>query len=261
MLSKPKYLGPEYASAFQEPSVAEAYQFRRSYPPETFTILAGLIGDAPRIVLDIGCGTGNIARHMVEVVERVDAVDFSAAMIERGKALPNGDHPKLNWLLSTVEDAPLHPPYGLITAGQSIHWMEWNVVLPRLAALLAPESYLAIVNVDERPDSWNADVGPLIRRYSTNQDYVPFDMLQAWEQHGLWQQYGEQKTAPVPFRQTVEDYIASFHGMSSLSRERMGPQQAAAFDAELRDLVSPFARDGYLVWELVGSVVWGRPAP
>jgi hypothetical protein len=59
-------------------------------------------------------------------------------------------------------------------------------------------------------------------------------MLDAWKRHGLWQQYGEKQT--VPFRQTVEEHIASFHGRSSLSRQRMSQEQAAAFDAELRTL-------------------------
>lgn len=259
MLSKPKFLGPEYAMAFLEQGVADAYQFRRSYPRETFTILAELIGNEPRIVLDIGCGTGDIARHLVEKADHIDAVDFSWAMIERGKTLPGGDHPKINWILGRVEDLSLHPPYGLITAGQSIHWMDWNIVLPRFATLLSPDGYLALVDLDERHDSWDADIVSLIRRYSTNQDFEAFDMLAAWERHGLWQRFGEQKIAPVPFRQTVEDYIASFHAHSSLSHARMGQERAAAFDAELRELVAPFAQDGYLAFEVAGRIVWGKP--
>lgn len=41
---------------------------------------------------------------------------------------------------------PLGPPYGLVTAGSSLHWMDWEVVLPRIGRLLSPEGCLAIVN-------------------------------------------------------------------------------------------------------------------
>jgi len=64
-----------YAQAFQSESVAQACQFRAPYPSETFEILAGLIRPGePRHILDVGCGTGNIARHLVEHVDRIDEV-------------------------------------------------------------------------------------------------------------------------------------------------------------------------------------------
>src|SRR6185436_20285760 len=110
MLPKPAGFGQQYASAFQESSVAAAYQHRPPYPPETFSVLASLIAGSPRSVLDVGCGTGVIARHLVESVDRVDAVDVSPAMIEQGKRAPHGDHPRLNWITGRAEEAPLAPP-------------------------------------------------------------------------------------------------------------------------------------------------------
>ena len=259
MLENPNYLAHYYAAAFQEPGVAAAYHHRGTYPRATFAILNELIVDAPRAVLDVGCGADDVARNMVELADRVDAVDFSQAMIEVGKTLLGGDHPNLRWIYSRAEDAPLQLPYALITGGQSLHWMDWNVVLPRFARSLTPNGYVAIVNMEGSPRPWGNEIGALIKRYSTNQEYVPFDMLPAWEQHGLWTPVGSQRTAPEPFEQSVDDYIESFHGMSSLARERMGPERAAAFDAEVRDLVTPYARDGKLVSEVSGSVEWGKP--
>lgn len=68
-------------------------------------------------MLDVGCGTGYIARTLVERVGQVDAVDFSQNMIEMGKMLLNGDNPRLRWILGSVEEVELYPPYGLVTAG------------------------------------------------------------------------------------------------------------------------------------------------
>lgn len=86
----------------------EAYRHRPAYPPETFTILAGLISGESRRVLDVGAGTGNIARPLVEYVEQIDAVDFSHEMLEQGKRLPNGDHPRLRWLHGRIEEKEIH---------------------------------------------------------------------------------------------------------------------------------------------------------
>jgi len=50
---------------------------------------------------------GDIARRLVEYVERLDAVDFSQNMIERGKQLPNGNNPHLHWIYGKVEESRL----------------------------------------------------------------------------------------------------------------------------------------------------------
>src|SRR5260370_41319221 len=84
-----------YAAAFQDQSVVEAYRHRPPYPAETFDILTRLLSHEPTSVLDVGCGRGELARHLAERVEEVDPADVSRSMIEHGKQLPNGNHPRL----------------------------------------------------------------------------------------------------------------------------------------------------------------------
>jgi predicted TPR repeat methyltransferase len=81
MQPKPTHLGPAYSAMFRDQSVADAYPHRPPYPAAVFDTLAELITDTPRAILDVGCGTGDIARPLVARVDRVDAVDISAAMI------------------------------------------------------------------------------------------------------------------------------------------------------------------------------------
>ena len=145
----------EYAAQFQDAAVVAAYPSRPPYPDGVFKALAGLIGDGPRTVLDLGCGTGDLARRLAPLVERVDAVDISEGMIALGKTLPGGDAPNLRWIVGSAEDAPIAPPYGLVVAGESLHWMAWDVVLPRVREALAPGGMLAIVGRGE----WIALVG------------------------------------------------------------------------------------------------------
>src|SRR5260370_3929775 len=142
MQSKPERFGTEYAEAFKDQRVVDLYRYRPPYPAEVFDILAALIADEPRSVLDVGAGSGDIARRLVGFVEQVDAVDFSQNMIQNGKLLPNGDHPHLHWIYGKVEDVPLSPPYALITAGSSIPSAECTPAFPRLPSLITPHCHL-----------------------------------------------------------------------------------------------------------------------
>jgi ubiquinone/menaquinone biosynthesis C-methylase UbiE len=258
MRPKPEFLSPQVASAFQEPSVARAYQYRPTYSPAVFDILAELVVDEPRHILDVGCGTGLLARHLVERVDRVDAVDVSVEMIGQGKLLPQGDHPNLHWILGRAEDAPLHPPYALITAGDSLHWLDWQVVLPRFAQMLTPHGLLAVLGADQLPNPWNDDLRSIIQRYSVIPNWQTFDLIKELEGRGLFRQVGARRTEPVPFRQTLDEYIESFHGRASFPRERMTAEAAAAFDNEVRALVSRFCPETVEL-QLVTEVVWGTP--
>jgi SAM-dependent methyltransferase len=269
MLPKPKHLSREYASVFQDTSVIDAYAFRPPYPEETFSILAGLIVDAPRAVLDVGCGTGDVARPFAARVDRIDAADVSAGMIEKGRRLPGGSGANLRWILSSVEEATLNPPYALITAGESLHWFDWERALPRFRDLLAPHGVLAILgrNWDLRREVWDR-VLPLIRRYSTNTDFRAYDLIEELELRGLFERLGGATTAPVPWRPTIDEYVECRHSQNGFSRDRMTLEHAASFDSALREALRALCeqgiideRNGRLELEVVAHLTWGRPAP
>ena len=229
MEPKPSFLGPRYASAFEDPAVVASYHTRPPYPEEVFSLLAGLLAGRPGPVLDLGCGTGIIARRLVEHAERVDALDVAPAMLAEGKRLPNGDHPRLRWMLGRAEDAPLGGPYALVTAAASLHWMDWTVVLPRLHDALTPDGLLVIIVDGQLPPPWHAELLPVLAHYSTNQEYqVGFDLVTALEQRGLLDLHERRRTAPVPFRQSVDAYVESFHARSGFSRARMEPQRSSS---------------------------------
>src|SRR5438034_6220833 len=91
-LSSPSFRR-EHAQQFQDQSVVDVYHLRPPYPEEVFSLLARLVDPDCRRMLDVGCGTGDIARRMAPRVEHVDAVDLSAAMIAKGKRLAGPDAP------------------------------------------------------------------------------------------------------------------------------------------------------------------------
>ena len=259
MIPKPKHLNLHYATQFKDESVVAAYRYRPPYPDEVFTILTSLISHKPAKVLDVGCGAGNIARPLARLVDEVDAVDFSQQMIAKGKALPGGDEANLNWIDGPVEEAPLSPPYALITAGQSLHWMAWEIVFPRFQNLLMPGGYLALIGLNFSPVPWGAELDQLISRYSTNRDYQPYNLVAELEARSLFTKVGERQTVPQPFQQTVDAYVESFHARNGFSRQRMAAKMADAFDTAVHTLVSPYHPDGVFEIQVSGHVTWGIP--
>lgn len=257
---------------FTDPAVARAYRQRAPYPAETFAILERLVVE-PRTVLDAGAGNGALARSMVRFARRVDAVDPSVAMIAEGRRQPGGDDPRLRWIAGTAEDAPLDPPYGLITAGSSLHWMDLARVMPRFAAALAPGGRLAILETDDG-ELPLPEMLQIIQRYSELTHHSDLlhvlgatsrapgagcrhDSDAALEASGWFVREGEERTSAVSLRRGVEEYLEYLHSTSALARVRLG-DRVDRFDEEVRDL---FARNGMSVIErqVVGVVVWCRP--
>jgi hypothetical protein len=79
------------------------------------------------------------------------------------------------------------------------------------------------------------------------------------ERHGLCEAIGKQQVGPVPFMQSIDECIESCHSRAGFSRERMGPARAAAFEAEAQQLLQRTYVNGTISFQVIGSVVWGRP--
>lgn len=263
MRPKPAHLGPRYAAQFADPALVALYETRPPYPEALFPVLHGLRGRSTPRVLDLGCGTAALARGLLASGPSdllVDAVDPSAPMLELAQTCEGGDDPRIHWHPCPAEAFDPPAPYGLVVAGESIHWMEWSVVFPWLVTALAPDGMLALVyGRDMRDVPWGPDLLALIPQYSTNQEYAPYDIVEELTSRGLFELVGTQRTAPQAHTLTVEDYIATFHTRNGFSPDRMTPEAREAFDAAVRTLVTPFAKDGRLTGVVQADIVWGRP--
>ena len=259
--ARPRQYWDDYASRFKNRSLAELYELRPPYPHEMYEILLNLLRESRGRVLDVGCGPGKIARSLVDHVEGIDAVDFSMEMIRVGKSLINGDHPNLRWINGPVEEVRLYPPYDMVTAGASIHWMEWDVVFPRFKEVLTTDGYLVIIDGDRPIESpWHDIELSLIHKYSTNRHYEQIDLVQELMNRRHLYLIGDRRTALVNFSQSLTDYVQSFHSRESMSKEHIGEENVKAFDTELSHVLSDFVDDeGFLTFQLEARVTWGRP--
>ncbi|MDP9237433.1 MAG: class I SAM-dependent methyltransferase [Chloroflexota bacterium] len=184
--------------------------------------------------------------------------DISAAMLERAETLPGGKDPRIRWILGSAEDAAFDPPYALAIAGDALHWMTWETVIPRVQEALAADAFLAIVTAVAVTPPWFLELQDVIRRYSVMQNFEPYSLVDELQKRHLFEAVGDETVGPEPFPRSVAEYIDALHATSGFPRERMGADDARLFDDAVQTLVAPFANAGVL--ELGGSaqVIWGR---
>ena len=269
---KPSHHSAAYGAWFQDPLIVEVYDRRPPYPEGVVRRLVALAegvgegGAAGGAVLDLGAGTGDLARRLAPRVGRVDAVDMSVGMMEKGKGLPGGDRANLRWILSAAETVSLEGPFRLATAGESLHWMDWEVVLPRVGTALEPGAVLAIVS-----RSWGNVPGlrermtPLYERYSPVKDYRPYDMIAELESRGLFKKVGSERCGPEAWTPTVDEFMECAYSQRGTSRTHMGPEATAGFDADVRKVLAEMVaegaiemREGRLQLDVRSTVTWGR---
>jgi SAM-dependent methyltransferase len=260
-------LSGEYGAWFKDPLLVAAYPARPPYPQALIQLLTELIADPRRMVLDVGCGTGELARRLAPSVDRVDAVDFSEAMLKQAQQIEGGKASNINWILGAVEEVGFNGPYALITAGESLHWMDWDVVMARFARILTGNGVLAIINRawDTQPPVWDR-VRPIIERYSPVRDYRPYNLISELVRRDLVEVHGQRRFGPEPWRPTIDEYLECRHSQRGLSRTHMGAAAVAAFDAEVRQGLEDLSRSGAVVeyegrleLSLEAQVTWGRP--
>jgi SAM-dependent methyltransferase len=257
-----------YGTHFAAQSVARNYVYRPAYSPEVFDTLTGFLPDACREVLDAGCGPGKLALGLAAAAQRVDAVDPSAEMIAVGRELPGGRDPKIRWIEAKIEDAPLAPPYGLIVAGVSFHWMDGDVALTRFAQALAAGGVFALVGGDAPVDPpWHDAELELMLQFierlqgkrpeflSTGRAALERPLLE----HPRFEKRGAKITAPFAVRQSIDDYLLCQHSRATWSIDFMGEEMTAEFDRRLHDVLSPHAAGGMLDYVVQTRIEWGRP--
>ena len=248
---------PVRGEVFDDEEVARLYRYRPPYPEAVFRRLNRLCVD-PRTVLDAGAGTGALARGMARFAVQIDAVEPSAAMIAVGRRLSGGSDPRIQWLRARAEDAPLSPSYGLITCGTSLHWMDLDLVLPRFRDALAPGARLAIVHTENVHGPYFDDVLAVRQQFERGDHPDEYDLVSRLQDAGRLVVEDEERTEPVPFEQSVQEYLGYLHSTSTLARRGLGPR-ADEFDETIRSVLRRH-RIERLRYGVVGHIAWGRPS-
>jgi ubiquinone/menaquinone biosynthesis C-methylase UbiE len=254
-------IDPALGQAFQDEDVARCYGFRAPYAPGLYARLLDVTSGRRRM-LDLGCGTGKIARSLASRFGQVDAVDPSGPLLRAGQSAAAQTAPNITWIQARAEHVELSGPYDLITAGASLHWMSHDLVFPKLARILAPAGVVAAVSGDggsaaDWDGTWKAFLGRWLERVGRRYDEAGF--AAAMNAYQDWMEVAGRESFTYEHQQPIEAFIAAQHSRETWARARMGLAQADAFDAELKALLEPHAPDGLLQFPVTSTLIWGRP--
>lgn len=162
---------------------AEDYAAHRPpYAAAAFVVLRRITGlTSACVVADIGAGTGNVTRHLLDHTQRVFAIEPEAAMRRHVEELLC-PHPRSMAVAGTAEATTLPDrSVDLITVGQAIHWFDRQLAPMEFARILRPEGWLALL-WNQFPDGTVPDLTGFFAGDSCQRFRFPQTLRENWTQ-------------------------------------------------------------------------------
>lgn len=156
---------PEFGRA------AEDYgRFRQGFPPSLMDRLARFgIGLAGQRVVDLGTGTGTLARLFAGRRCSVIGVDPDRALLAQARRLDAASSVHVHYVAGVAEAVPLlGSRFDAVSAGQCWHWFDRPAAAAEARRLLAPGGRIVIAHFDWLPLAGNvvAETERLIQRHN-----------------------------------------------------------------------------------------------
>ena len=151
---------PERANALRFEGLGEIYdRYRPAVPPVVAELLAQIAhAPRPRLVVDIGCGTGLSMLPWIDRAEQIVGVEPCDDMLEHSRRRFAGT-PKARCLPGSGEQIPLADSCAeIVTVSQSLHWMDPARVFREAARLLVRGGVFAAIDYQRLPTfDWEAE--------------------------------------------------------------------------------------------------------
>ncbi len=175
-----------------DPAQYLKYENERLRP--ALDLIARVPIDAPQTVVDLGCGTGNVARILAErwPRARIVGVDNSAEMLAVAKASTAG-RPQHEWIHADLARWAPKDQAAVVFSNAALHWHDDHAaLLPRIFGWVAPGGLLAVQMPDQyaapshvalaavvSSERWRDRLGPLLRRSPVAPAATYFGLLAA----------------------------------------------------------------------------------
>ncbi|HSC79302.1 MAG TPA: class I SAM-dependent methyltransferase [Chitinolyticbacter sp.] len=133
---------------------ADDYRIHRAGFPDAFydRLATWGLGGAGSRVLDLGTGTGTLARGLAQRGCRVTGLDIAPAMLAAARALDQEAGVEAQYLAAAAEHTGLpDAQFDLVCAGQCWHWFDGPAAAREAGRLLRPGGTLLIAHYDWLP--------------------------------------------------------------------------------------------------------------
>lgn len=241
-------------------------RYRAGFPDELFIRLANFgVGLPGQRILDLGTGTGTLARGFARRGCVVTGLDPSVPLTEEAKRLDQEAGVTIQYVIGKAEQTSLpDTSFDVVSAGQCWHWFDRPKAAPEVRRLLVPRGHLIIAHFDWIPLPGNVveATEKLIERHNP-----------AWQMsggRGLYSRWlgdvaiaGFQNIETFSFDVFVPYTHEAWRGRIRASAgvaASLSPEQVARFDSDLqRILQEQFPNDPLAVHHRVFAVVCQKP--
>lgn len=243
--------------------------YRRYRPPYPDALLARIVEVAGPTgrgrLLDLGCGTGQLAIPLSRHFGHVVAVDVEAEMVRVGAS----DSPaNVSWLVSRAEDVRIVPgSIEHVAAGNSFHWMDREALSRRIHRALPPGGVFFIVAGSSNPwsgtEPWQQAVVEVItarlgeRRRAGRAGFFQVEKLH------------QDFLIPAGFDLELSDYattltwdldqVLGFLYSTSFASPAVLGAQREGFEADLAAALTSVEPEGRFLQELEVTLILARP--
>ena len=128
-------------------SIAALYdRARPSYPTGAVSDLLDVCGvDGSSRILEIGCGTGQLTRHLAPTGAAIRCVEPGSALVDIARVNLAG-FPNIEFAATTFEELEVSPrSYDVVVSATAFHWIDPSTSFAKAAALLEPGGFLALI--------------------------------------------------------------------------------------------------------------------
>jgi len=181
------------SSGYDRPGFADRYDRYRPRPPDALveTLCRYARVDRPRLVVDLGCGTGLSTRAWVGKAARAIGVEPNPAMLAAAEPAEG-----IEFMEAFAQETGLDDGCAdIVTCSQSLHWMEPEPTFAEAARILRPGGIFAAYDYD-----WPPVVDPEVdaafhayqeRRAELRRSHAILRGADIWPKHGHLQRLRE----------------------------------------------------------------------
>lgn len=132
------------------PTATDYAKHRPGFPSSLFDRLCEYgIGLPGQKIVDLGTGTGTLARGLAARGSHVIGLDPSPAMLEQARQLSESAQLKVDYRVATAENTGLpSASIDAVTAGQCWHWFDRPRAVQEVARILKTNGCIAIAHFD-----------------------------------------------------------------------------------------------------------------
>ncbi|NOU95816.1 methyltransferase domain-containing protein [Paenibacillus sp. LMG 31456] len=240
-------------------------RYRPLYPSSLIRFLVNKFSlNGEGRLLDLGCGTGQLALNFNHWFEEIIGIDTEPEMLEEANRLSNDNRvDNVTWVQGRAEErAADWGSFGLIIIAKAFHWMDRELILEILYNSCDDNGGIAIINNEnQEPSIWQLKVNEVVKRWlgderiAGNSTYTPpKERFEVTVAKSSFKNVERHALPSYSYTWTIDSIIGNLYSTSFASKRLFG-DNLERFENDLRSALLEINSAGVFTEELSVSVI------